>query len=67
MSTAPRPIRDLSELQPGDSVDVYSDKNRHYSGLVEETMPEFNVVWIRNSRTGERKIVLTDEDNLLLA
>ncbi|WP_262106441.1 hypothetical protein [Arthrobacter sp. Marseille-P9274] len=53
-------IKSIS-LQHGDLVDIHSDGNFRYSGHVDDTMPQLNIVWIRELPTGERKMLSTDE------
>jgi hypothetical protein len=48
-------------LQHGDLVDIHSDGNFRYSGHVDDTMHQLNIVWIRELPTGERKMLSTDE------
>jgi hypothetical protein len=48
-------------LQHGDHVTVHGNGQIRYSGYVDDTMPLLNIVWIRELRTGERKMFSTDE------
>lgn len=53
-------------LRRGDHVDVRGTGNVHYNGYVEDTMPQLNIVWVREQRTGERKMLLTDECHIII-
>jgi hypothetical protein len=48
-------------LRSGDRVEVRGNGHTHYSGYVEDTMPQLNIVWVRERRTGERRMLSTDE------
>ncbi|MCG2621972.1 hypothetical protein LVY72_08585 [Arthrobacter sp. I2-34] len=48
-------------LRQGDHVDIHSNGNFRCSGYVEDLMPQLRIVWIRDLRTGERKMLATDE------
>ncbi|NMR32238.1 hypothetical protein [Crystallibacter degradans] len=51
---------DSTTFRSGDRVDIRW--NGHSSnGYVEDAMPQLNVVWIRDLRTGERRMLSTDE------
>jgi hypothetical protein len=53
-----------SALQHGDLVDIHSNGNFRYSGYVDDTIPQLNIVWIRELLTGERKMLSTDEHHV---
>jgi hypothetical protein len=59
-----RETANLFHLQRGQSVEVHSKGYPPYVGLVEESMPGLNVVWIRNPRTGERRMLLASEHDI---
>ncbi|MEZ2391824.1 hypothetical protein AB6813_20220 [bacterium RCC_150] len=61
MADTTRSALDTAALRPGDHVAIHGNGPVTYCGYVEETMPQFNIVWIREKRTGERKILFTDE------
>ncbi|MFC4905549.1 hypothetical protein [Kocuria oceani] len=48
-------------LRKGETVEVHSPGYPPYCGHVEESMPSLNVVWIRELRTGERKMLSVAE------
>ncbi|NKX56581.1 hypothetical protein [Arthrobacter mobilis] len=52
---------DAAALGPGDHVEVHGNGHIRYSGYIEDTMPQLNIVWIRELRTGERRMLFTDE------
>ncbi|GLB68761.1 hypothetical protein [Arthrobacter mangrovi] len=52
---------DSAVLRPGDRIDVHRSGYVPRSGYVEDTMPQLNIVWIREVRTGERRMISTDE------
>ena len=43
---------DSAALRQGDHVDIHANGHTPYSGYVEDTIPELNMVWIRKLRTG---------------
>ena len=51
-------------LRRGERVDVHETGKVPSNGFIEETMPELNIVWLRDLRTGERRILFTDECDL---
>ncbi|MFE4229992.1 hypothetical protein ACFRJ8_19135 [Arthrobacter sp. NPDC056886] len=55
---------DSAALRPGDHIDVHVDEHTRYSAYVDDTMPQLNIVWIRELRTGERRMLSTDEHRL---
>lgn len=57
MPTDLRPIRDVSDLRRGECLDIHQFGFPTYSAVVVATMPKFQVVWIRNPKTGERKML----------
>lgn len=57
MPTDLQPIRDVSDLRRGERLDIHQFGFPTYSGIVVATMPLFQVVWIRDPRTGERKML----------
>jgi hypothetical protein len=50
-----------TSLQHGDLVDLHSEGKLHFSGYLDDAMPELHILWILEARTGERKMVSTDE------
>lgn len=53
---------DSAALRLGDRVEyVHGNGHTRYIGYVEDTMPQLNIVWIREIRTGERRMLSTDE------
>ena len=50
-------IKDWSALQPGDRVTAAAELPHWTSGSIEETAPELGVLWIREARSGERKLL----------
>ncbi|MFW3385154.1 UNVERIFIED_CONTAM: hypothetical protein RF648_04040 [Kocuria sp. CPCC 205274] len=58
------PVRDVSTLQRGDRLDVHQFGFPAYHGVVVATMPQFKVVWIRATATGERRMLCADDYQL---
>ncbi|MCG2623060.1 hypothetical protein LVY72_14245 [Arthrobacter sp. I2-34] len=56
---------DSAALQHGDRVDVHGNGYIYCSGYVEDTLPQFNVVWVRDLRTGERRMLFTNECRII--
>ena len=54
-------VLDSAAFLYGDRIDVHLNGHISYSAYVEETMPQLNIVWIRALRTGERRMLSTDE------
>lgn len=52
---------DSTAIQPGDFVNVHSDGHSPYGGYVEEVSPPLNIIWVRELRTWERKMISTCE------
>jgi hypothetical protein len=61
MNEEPNPVIDLSQLRAGETVLVQSPGRFSYAGVVDEVMPQFSLVWVREARTAERKLVLVGE------
>lgn len=57
-------VLDLSALEPGQDVEVHTPGRAVYHGIIEETMPQMNLVWVREATTGERKMLLMGESYL---
>jgi hypothetical protein len=51
-------------LRPGDRLEIRSPGYPAYTGLVEDSMPLLDVVWIRDLITGERKMLSTAEHRM---
>ena len=58
---ADRAVHDLHSMRAGDHVEVWDRPVLRYCGRVEESVPRLNVVWIRETRTGQRKMVTADD------
>lgn len=56
-----RPVRDVSVLRRGELLEVHRFGFPAYSGTILATMPKLNIVWIRTTDTGERKMLCADE------
>jgi hypothetical protein len=61
----PSTVSGASTLQAGDRVSVHHRCGLHYRAIVEERMPTLNVVWVRELSTGDRKMVSTDEHDIV--
>jgi hypothetical protein len=59
-----QPLLDLAGLHRGDSVEVHSPGRSPYVGIIDEAMPQLNIVWVRETTTGERKLLLVGESYL---
>ncbi|AUI53820.1 hypothetical protein [Arthrobacter crystallopoietes] len=56
---------DSDALRPGDHVEILGNEHLHYNAYVEDTLPQFNIAWVREQRTGERKMLFTNECRIL--
>lgn len=54
----------LAYLHPGTHIEVRGPGIPHCPAVVKEIIPSFRVVWIREFRTGERKMLCTDDHHL---
>lgn len=59
-----RQIHDLGELLPGDVVDVWQHRTLHCTGSVEETAPQFGVLWVREAGNGARRLISATDHRL---
>ena len=50
-------IADLTTVHVGNRLEAWSGGELHHLGLVEETLPELGVLWIRETGTGQRKML----------
>lgn len=57
MADTPASIDDLTALPTGQRVEAWSDGVLRHHGIVEEKLPELDVLWIRESGTGERRML----------
>ena len=57
-------IYDLSRMRPGTPIEVWDHGVIRHHGIVEETAPKLGVVWIRDTGTGERKLLSTTDYDL---
>ena len=48
-------------LLHGDLIEVEENGGTSYSGYVEDTLPQIDIVWIRDLRTGERRMLSTED------
>lgn len=56
-------IDDLTAVHVGDRLEAWSGGALHHVGIAEEKLPGLGVLWIRESRTGQRKMLdLRDYD-----
>jgi hypothetical protein len=61
------PGLDTAVLEHGDLVAVHGDEQLPYGGYVDDTFPQLNIVWIRELRTGECRMLSTNECRICLA
>lgn len=61
-----QPLLDVAKLQQGQGVEVRTPGRPPYLGLIEESMPQLNLVWVREVNTGDRKMLLIGESYLYL-
>lgn len=54
-------IHDLQAVRPGERVEVWDRGVLRYRGRVEELVPRLGVAWIRETWTGERKMITVDD------
>lgn len=57
-------IRDLSEVHPGDVVELWRDGFRHCLGTVEEVCPALGVVWVHEAGDGYRRMIHAQDAEL---
>ncbi|PWF82695.1 hypothetical protein CIK52_15635 [Kocuria rosea] len=50
-------IDDLTTVHVGNRLEAWSNGVLHHLGIVEEKLPELGVLWIRESGTGQRKML----------
>lgn len=60
-------IQDLTQVRPGDLLEAVSQGVVHHQGVVEDTAPAVGVVWVRDARIGERKMLATDNFELRIS
>ncbi|MDQ0691340.1 hypothetical protein [Arthrobacter sp. W4I7] len=59
-------LADCATLRPGDLVEVQETGHVPCRGVVEDTLPQFNIVWLRDKRTGERRMLFTTECRIFM-
>jgi hypothetical protein len=59
----PRPVATALGLRPGESV-VVDSPGHSYKAVIDETMPSFNLVWVREFGTGERRLIHLGESTI---
>lgn len=50
-------IDDLTTVHAGHRLEAWSGGALHHFGVVEEKLPELGVLWIRETSTGQRKML----------
>jgi hypothetical protein len=55
------PVRDLSELHPGDRIEARHNGFIHYFGQVDHTVPDHGTVWIIEGVGGRPKLLYRDD------
>lgn len=64
MDVSEDPIRDLSELRPGDQVQVWHGGRRQCQRIVEQACPTLGVVWLHEAGDGYRRLINTQDSEL---
>lgn len=57
-------IHDLSEVHPGDVIELWHDGLRHCRGTVEEVCPALGVVWVHEAGDGYRRMLHAQDAEL---
>lgn len=50
-------IDDLTTVHVGHRLEAWSEGVLHHVGIVEEKLPELGVLWIRETGTGQRRML----------
>lgn len=50
-------IEDLTTVHVGNPLEAWCNGVLHHLGIVEEKIPDLGVLWIRESGTGQRKML----------
>lgn len=58
-------IRSCAELSPGDRIEAWRGDRPLYRGRVLAVVPELDMFWIRDSRTGTRQLLDLDQLRVL--
>ncbi|GGG71828.1 hypothetical protein GCM10011374_40710 [Kocuria dechangensis] len=58
------PIENLEWLRIGDVIEAHRDGVLHHRGTVEETDPRAGAVWIRETSTGQPKMLILGDFDL---
>lgn len=64
MSINSHPHDVLAQLRPGQVVEAWRGDQLTHSGVVEEVMPELELLWIRESVLGARQLIELQEYEL---
>lgn len=59
--TTPIRVFDVSQVDPGDQIEVRGRGKTRHRGPAEESVPALNVFWIFEQETGLRKLIEVDE------
>ena len=65
MPQGPAVVRSCSELSPGDHVQAQRDNTLLYRGRVLAVIPELDLIWILDARTGTRQLLDLDQMRVL--
>lgn len=57
MTRGPTVVHSCSELSPGDHVEARRDNTLLYRGRVLAVIPELDLIWILDARTGTRQLL----------
>lgn len=57
-------VRDLAGIRRGEIVEVWHHGVLRHRGRVEESMPRLGVVWIRETGSGDRKMISVEDHSL---
>lgn len=60
-----RHIRSCAELSPGDRIEAFRDGRSLHRGRVLAVVPELDMFWILDSRTGTRQLLDLDQLRVL--
>ncbi|HEY9357448.1 MAG TPA: hypothetical protein VIQ52_14200 [Arthrobacter sp.] len=65
MTRGPAVVHSCSELSPGDYVEAMRDEQVLYRGRVLAVIPELDLIWILDARSGTRQLLDLDQMRVL--
>lgn len=65
MTRGPAVVHSCSELSPGDRIEALREDRLLYRGRVLAVIPELDLIWILDARTGTRQLLDLDQTRVL--